>query len=135
MIRLTLIDREGSAHLAQSAPYFRITGATVWTLPGDPPIVRYTESDGWVAQDRVCAGMRFEGRCRLVMGFHREPSAVSEVLLSVAIVGGVLFANGVPFASYDPASEMWRAAMAEKWWHAFRIEAETALTAPQDSGQ
>ena len=121
MIQLTLLNDDGEALVVGTAPYFRITGAAVWTFPGEGYIARLKQG-GWESSGRVWTGMRFEGPCRLVMGLPREPSAVSEILQSVSIAMDVLSANGIPFAVYHSASDMWRAAIADKWWHAFRIE-------------
>lgn len=121
MIQLTLVNDDGEARVVIAAPFFRITGSAVWTVPGDRYIARLTEG-GWDSSGKLWTGMRFEGLCRLVMGFPREPSAVSEILQSVSVSLGVLSANGIPFAAYNPAQDMWRAAMADRWWHAFRLE-------------
>ncbi len=121
MIQLTFVNDDGEALLAFAAPFFRITGSAVWTVRGDGYIARLTPH-GWESNGKLWTGMRFEGRCRLVMGFAREPSAVSEILQSVSVSLDVLSANGIPFAAYNPAQDMWRAAVADRWWHAFRIE-------------
>ena len=121
MIQLTLVDERGRAWVARTAPFFRITGGNVWTSPGDGRIVRFT-GQGWEFGGQLWDGMRFEGPSQLIMGLPKEPTAVSEVLKSVSIVRDVLAANGIPFAVYDPARDMWRAVIAETWWHAFRIE-------------
>lgn len=121
MVQLTFVNDDGEALLASAAPFFRITGPAVWTFRGDGYIARLTRG-GWESAGKLWTGMRFEGRCRLVMGFPREPSAVSEILQSVSVSLDVLSANGVPFAVYNPAQDMWRSAMADRWWHAFRIE-------------
>jgi hypothetical protein len=121
VIELTLIDDRGSVRVARTAPYFRITGGTVWTSPGDGRIVRFSSS-GWEFERQVWDGMRFEGPSKLVMGLPKEPTSSSEVLQSVSITREVLTANGIPFAAYDADRDMWRSAIAEIWWHAFRIE-------------
>ena len=121
MIHLTLVNDTGEALTIAAAPFFRITGAAVWVVPGERYIARLT-SGGWESRGKLWTGMRFEGACRLVMGFPREPTSVSEVLHSVSLSLDVLSANGIPFAAYNRAQDMWRAAMADKWWHAFRIE-------------
>jgi len=121
VIQLTLMNENGAALVASAAPFFRITGAAVWTVPGDGYIARLTQG-GWESGGKLWAGMRFEGACRLVMGFARAPSSVSEILQSVSVSLEVLSANGIPFAAYNSARDMWRSAMADKWWHAFRIE-------------
>ena len=121
MIQLTLINDDGDASVVSQAPFFRITGAAIWTVPGERYIARFRDG-GWESSGRVWTGMRLEGRSRLVMGLAREPSAVSEILHSVTLSLGVLSANGVPFAEYNSARDMWRAAIADTWWHAFRIE-------------
>jgi hypothetical protein len=121
VIELTLMDVRGSVRVARSAPFFRITGGTVWTSPGDGRIVRLT-SGGWEFDGQFWEGMRFEGPSKLVMGLPREPTSLSEVLQSVSITREVLSANGIPFAAYDAQRDMWRSAIAEIWWHAFRIE-------------
>jgi hypothetical protein len=66
--------------------------------------------------------MRFEGHCRLVFGLPRDPVGISEQLQSLSIQGRVLSANGVPFAVYEPAQDMWHGAGAHIWWNAFRVE-------------
>jgi hypothetical protein len=121
VIELTLIDDRGSVRVARTAPFFRITGGNVWTSPGDGRIVRFTPS-GWEFEGQVWEGMRFEGPSRLIMGLHKEPTSLSEVLQSVSITREVLSANGIPFAAYDPDRDMWRSAVAQIWWHAFRLE-------------
>ena len=121
MIQLTLINDDGEALVASRAPFFRITGAAVWTFRGEGYIARLRDG-AWESKGRVWAGMRFEGQCRLVMGLPREPSAVSEILHSVSLSHDVLSANGIPFAVYNSARDMWRAAITDRWWHAFRIE-------------
>ena len=121
MIQLTFVNDDGEALLASAAPFFRITGSAVWTVRGDGYIARLT-GRGWESNGKLWTGLRFEGLCRLVMGFPREPSAVSEILQSVSVSLDVLSANGIPFAAYNPAQDMWRAAMDDRWWHAFRIE-------------
>ena len=121
VIQLTLVDDGSRAWVARTAPFFRITGGNVWTSPGDGRIVRFT-GQGWEFAGQVWDGMRFEGPSQLIMGLPKQPTAVSEVLKSVSIVRDVLSANGIPFAVYDPVRDMWRAVIAETWWHAFRIE-------------
>ncbi len=121
MIELTLIDDRGGVRVARTAPFFRITGGNVWTSPGDGRIVRFSPR-GWEFEGQAWEGMRFEGPSKLVMGLPKEPTSLSEVLQSVSITREVLSANGIPFAAYDPERDMWRSAIAEIWWHAFRIE-------------
>jgi hypothetical protein len=103
------------------APFFRVTGSTVWTVHGDRYIARLTES-GWEADGNTWTGMTFEGPCQLLMGVPCEPTSVSEILDSVSIAHDVLSTNGVALAAYTPETEMWRAVTTETWWHAFRIE-------------
>ena len=106
-----------------SAPYFRITGGAVWIGPGalsDVPLVRFTRGR-WQYASNEWAGLRFDGKCRLILGPAREPSAVSDVLQGLSISGVVLSGNGIPFAAYDEEREMWKGAT-NSWWHAFRIE-------------
>jgi hypothetical protein len=66
--------------------------------------------------------MRFGGHCRLVFGLPRDPVAMSEQLQSLTIHRRVLSANGVPFAVFEPAKDMWHGAGTETWWRAFRVE-------------
>ncbi len=134
VIQLTLINDDGDALVVGEAPFFRITGATVWTLPGEGYIASFRDGR-WESNGRVWAGMRFEGQCRLVMGLPREPTAVSEILQSLSLSLDVLSANGVPFAVYHPARDMWRAAIADKWWHAFRIESARNVKALSGSAE
>jgi hypothetical protein len=68
------------------------------------------------------AGMRFEGKCRVVFGLPRDPAGVSDLLQSLSIHDCTLSANGIPFAVYEPRRDLWRGAIADAWWHAFRIE-------------
>jgi hypothetical protein len=120
-VQLTL-TREDSATVATFlAPFFRVTGSTVWTVRGDRYIARLTDS-GWEADGGTWTGMTFEGPCRLLMGVPCEPTSVSEILDSVSIAHDALSANGLALASYSPETEMWRAVTTERWWHAFRIE-------------
>ena len=121
MIELTLIDSRGSVRVARSAPFFRITGGSVWTSLGDGRIVRFS-GNGWEFEGQQWEGMRFEGPSKLVMGLPKEPTSLSEVLQSVSITREVLSANGIPFAAYDASRDMWRSAIADIWWHAFRLE-------------
>lgn len=120
-IQLTLSRKDSDAAVTFLAPFFRITGSTVWTVHGDRYIARLTDS-GWEADGGSWTGMTFEGPCRLLMGVPCEPTSVSEILDSVSIAHDVLSANGTALASYSPESEMWRAVTTGKWWHAFRIE-------------
>jgi len=120
-IQLTL-TREGSAAVVTCfAPFFRITGSTVWTVHGDRYVARLTDS-GWEADGGTWTGMRFEGPCRLLMGVPCEPSSISKILDSVSIEHAALSANDIALASYHPDTEMWRAVRTERWWHAFRVE-------------
>lgn len=124
MIRLIAISDQGESAIVASAPYFRITGGAVWTGPGQPgetPLVRLVGGQ-WQYASGLWAGLRFEGQCRLVFGLPREPLAVSEVLQGLSICNGTLTANGIPFAEYNEEFEMWKGAIANSWWHAFRIE-------------
>lgn len=121
-IQLTLTQEDGSAGVSFLAPFFRITGSTVWTVHGESYVARLTDS-GCEVHGSVWTDMTFEGPCRLVMGVPCEPTSVSEILAAVSISHGVLSANGVALASYHPETEMWRALSSDKWWHAFRIEA------------
>jgi len=120
-IQLTLTGEIGNAGVSFLAPFFRITGSTVWTVHGEGYVARLTDC-GWEAGGSTWTGMTFEGPCRLIMGVPREPTSVSEILNSVSISQSALSANGVAFASYHPVAQMWHAANSEKWWHAFRIE-------------
>lgn len=120
MIRLTLIDARAEAALADTSAYFRITGGIVWTRPEYGPLATYTEA-GWKHHEVLWPGMRFEGPCRVVFGLPRDPVGVSEQLQSLSIHGRVLSANGVPFAVYEPAQDMWHGAT-RIWWNAFRVE-------------
>jgi hypothetical protein len=121
MIKLTVMGHEGGAAVVATSPYFRITGGTVWTRPGEEPLVRYTDG-GWQHLGVRWAGMRFEGPSRLVLGLPREPAAVSDEVRAFSIYDCVLSASGIPFAMYVPQQEMWRGVAPETWWHAFRIE-------------
>ena len=121
MIRLTLISEQAQASLAEGSAYFRINGGVVWTQPTQRPLATYTK-EGWKHEDALWSGMRFEGQCRLVFGLPRDPVGVSEQLQSLSIHDRILSANGVPFAVYEPARDMWRGAGADIWWHAFRVE-------------
>jgi hypothetical protein len=121
VIRLTLIGTQAEASLAQESAYFRITGGVVWTRPEYGPLATYTE-ECWKHREVLWSGMRFEGQCRLVFGLPRDPVGSSEQLPSLSIHRRVLSANGVPFADYEPAQDMWHGAGAEIWWHAFRVE-------------
>ena len=121
VIQLTLIGEHGRAVPAECSAYFRITGGAVWTLPGDRPLVRFTGAD-WQYQGALWPGMRFEGACRVMFGVPCDPADVSDLHESISIVGCTLFADSVPFARYEPSRDMWRAALTDTWWHAFRIE-------------
>lgn len=110
--------------LVASAPYFRITGGAIWIGPrteAGVPLVRFSASR-WQHNDALWSGMRFEGKCRLIFGLPRDPVGVSDILDGVSVHGTLLSANGIPFAEYSPAQEMWRGVGAHTWWHAFRIE-------------
>ena len=96
-IQLSLTRSLSAAVVSFRAPFFRITGSTVWTVHGDRYIARLTDS-GWEANGTTWTGMTFEGPCRLLMGVPCEPSSVSEVLDSVSIAHDVLSANGIALA-------------------------------------
>ena len=121
VIRLTLISEQSQASPPEGSAYFRINGGVVWTQPTRGPLVTYTEQ-GWKHGNVLWSGMRFEGDCRLVFGLPRDPVGVSEQLQSLSIHDRILSANGVPFAVYEPAQDMWHGAGADIWWHAFRVE-------------
>ncbi len=136
MIRLTLIGGEGKAAVVTSAPYFRIVGGVVSLGPAaeEPPLIRYLDGR-WIWNGIAWYGMRFEGRSRLIFGLPRDPSGVSDELESLSIRGQTLSANGIPFAEYDPARQMWHGAAANSWWHAFRVEAAGFRTGPSQSSE
>jgi hypothetical protein len=119
-MRLTLIGEQPKV-IADSAPYFRLTGGVVWTTPEMGPLASFVD-DSWIHQATRWQGMRFEGTCRLIFGLPRDPTGVSEDLQSLSIVGRVLSANGIPFAVYHPEMETWRGAASDIWWSALRIE-------------
>lgn len=121
MIRLTVMGNEGGVAVVATSFFFRIYGGSVWTRPGDEPLIRYVD-DGWQYLGVRWAGMRFEGRCRMVLGFPREPERVSGELPDFSIHDCVLSTGGIPVAVYVPSQDMWRGAIPETWWHAFRIE-------------
>jgi hypothetical protein len=124
MIRLTVIGDQGRAAVVISAPYFRITGGSVWIGPsvsGERPLVRYV-SGRWQFGDALWSGLRFDGQCRLVFGLARDPLGVSDELNGLSLYRDILAANGIPFAIYDDGREMWRGVAANTWWHAFRVE-------------
>ncbi len=121
MIRLTVLGNEGGAAVVATSSYFRITGGAVWTRPGDDPLIRYVDP-GWQYLGVRWAGMRFEGRCRLVLGLPREPERISEQVHDFSIHDCIISTAGIPFALYVPSQEMWRGVVPETWWHAFRIE-------------
>jgi hypothetical protein len=132
MIRLTFIGEPPKASLAETSLYFRITGGLLWTQPALGPVASYVD-ERWKYTGTLWSGMRFEGKCRLVFGLARDPSAVSEELQSLSISGRVLSANGIPFAVYEPANDMWHGAIADTWWPAFRVESADlrhSVTAP-----
>jgi hypothetical protein len=121
MIRLTFVSEGSSASLEEPSLYYRVTGGLVWTRPEPGPVAIFFE-DEWRYGDRLWAGMRFEGDCRLILGLPRDPVAVSEPLRSVSVAGRRLSANGLPIAVYDPAREFWFGVDAGVFWPAFRIE-------------
>jgi hypothetical protein len=121
MIRLTMVGLPGSAIVAATSPYFRVTGGVVWVRPGDGPIATY-EEHGWRHKGAVWPGMRFEGQCRLIFGLPRDPTSISEVLQSVSIVSREVRANGIPIAVYVDSTQTWQGVPAGSWWPAFRIE-------------
>jgi hypothetical protein len=121
MIRLTMVNESGSAIVAATSPYFRVTGGVVWVQPGDGPIATY-EGRGWRHKNTLWPGMRFEGQCRLILGLPRDPTSVSEVLQSVSVANRVLSASGIPIAVYDDTTQTWQGVTAGSWWPAFRIE-------------
>ena len=123
MIQLTVIDGQGSARLVATEPLFRINGAAIW-LPERVtyavPLVHYA-SGSWYYDARQWTGVRFEGPCRLVFGFPRDPPNVSDVLTGISIHNTTLTANGLPFAVYEPDRDVWHGT-GKSWWHAFRVE-------------
>ena len=121
MIRLTVIGNEGGVAVAAVTSHYRIYGGSVWTRPGDKPLVRYADG-GWQHLGVGWAGMRFEGSCRLVLGLPREPERVSGELHDFSIHRCILSTAGIPFAVFVEEQDMWRGVMPETWWHAFRIE-------------
>lgn len=121
MIRLTVMGNEGGAAVVAHSSYFRIYGGAVWTRPGDEPLIRYVDG-GWQYVGIRWAGMRFEGKCRLILGFPREPVRVSGELPDFSIHDCILSTAGIPIAVFAPPRDMWRGAVAETWWPAFRIE-------------
>lgn len=128
MIRLTVMGNEGGAAVVANSPYFRIYGGAVWTRPGDEPLIRYV-AGGWHYVGIRWAGMRFEGNSRLVLGFPREPERVSGELPDFSIHDCILSTAGIPVAVYVPLQEVWRSAVTEVCWPAFRIEAAELRTA------
>jgi hypothetical protein len=121
MIRLIVLGSEGGAAAVTTSSYFRINGGAVWTRPGAEALVHYVDG-AWQHLGVRWAGMRFEGRCRLVIGLPREPSRVSDELHGFSVHDCMLSTAGIPFAVYVPQQDMWRGAVPETWWHAFRIE-------------
>lgn len=137
MIRLTVINEQGEAAVVASAPYFRITGGTISIGPGragETPLVRFV-SGQWQYASALWSGVRFEGKCRLVFGLPREPSAVSDVLEGLSVHNGTLTASGIPFALYDEEHEMWKGITANNWWHAFRVESAAQREASATSDE
>ena len=114
-----LVGTRAEDSLAETAAYFRITGGVVWTQPEFGPLATYTE-ECWRHREALWPGMIFHGPCRLVFGLPRDPVSMSEPLQSLTIYGRILSANGVPFAVFEPAQDMWHGA--HTWWHAFRVE-------------
>ncbi len=121
MIRLTVMGSEGGAAHVATSSFFRVKGGAVWTRPGSDPLIRYVDG-GWHYLNIRWAGMRFEGSCRLVLGFAREPERISGELPDFSIHDRILSTAGIPFAVYAPSQDMWHGAVPEIWWHAFRIE-------------
>jgi hypothetical protein len=135
MLRLTVIDSQGGSELITTDMYFRITGGAVWTRPGFDafPPIRFSEN-AWIHDGTRFAGIRIEGKCRLVFGISMDPVAGSEVLESISLSGATLCGSGVPFAIYDPDRDVWRGADKDLWWHSLRVESaglrhESELTA------
>ena len=127
MIRLSVMGNEGGVAVAANTAYYRIYGGAVWTRPGHEPLVRYVEG-GWQHLGVRWAGMRFEGNCRLVLGLPREPERMSGELPDFSIHDCILSTAGIPFAVFVPEQDMWRGAVPETWWHAFRIESAALRT-------
>jgi hypothetical protein len=124
VISLVVVSDLGAASVVASAPYFRITGGSVWIGPdstGEMPLARYF-AGRWLHGDVLWSGVQFEGKCRLVFGLPRDPAGVSGRIDQLSLEGHTLSANGIPFAVYDHRREMWRGAGANRWWHAFRVE-------------
>lgn len=121
MIRLKFIGAQTETYLAQASAYFRIAGGVVWTRPEYGPLAAYSE-ERWRHREVLWSGLQFEGQCRLVFGISCDPAGMSEPLQSLSIDHRVLSANGIPFAVYEPARDMWHGAHAGTWWHAFRVE-------------
>ncbi|MGH8218284.1 MAG: hypothetical protein ACREUT_06930 [Steroidobacteraceae bacterium] len=115
------MGNEGGAAVVAQSPYFRIYGGAVWTRPGNDPLIRYV-GGGWQYVGIRWAGMRFEGGCRLVLGFPREPVRVSGELPDFSIHDCILSTAGIPIAVFVPGQDTWRGAVPESWWPAFRIE-------------
>ncbi len=124
LIELTLVGDHGQAMRVTASPYFRITGGAIWIGPsaeGERPLARYVAKH-WEHEGVLWRGLRFEGKCRLVFGVPSEPTGVSEEIAALSIHGDTLSANGIPFAVYAFAQDMWGGARANTWWHAFRVE-------------
>jgi hypothetical protein len=132
MIRLTLFGERSRTPAVVESPYFRITGGTVWTRPGNDPLLRYT-GPTWHYDGSHWSGMRFDGKCRLVFGLPRDPAGISDLLSVVTIHCCALSTNGVPFAVYEPDREMWRGATGEVWWQSFRLESLSLRPLDTDS--
>jgi hypothetical protein len=134
MLQLTVLDGQGGSELFTSSMYFRITGNAIWTRPGDQPTpIRYTQG-GWMYGTKHIAGVRIEGKCRLVFGISSEPASVSEILQSVSFDDRTLYASGIPFAIYDVSRDSWRGVAGNLWWQAFRVDSAELRDAEQAKG-
>lgn len=125
MIRLAFFDQACRLIEELQAPDFRIAGGVIWQGEHRRVIAHYTQGR-WRYRGqhfpRVCA----KGRCRLLFGITRDPTAISEAIEHFTLDGPTLRANGVAFAQYDEETDMWQGMMRPTWWQAMRIICEEA---------
>jgi len=129
MIRLKLFNERGDLVHKLDSIDFRISAGVIWNPELRGPIA-YSSGGSWTYVGNYYPKLCVEGRCRLLFGIPRAPSALSEPIGVFSITDSLLRANGVAFAQYVEESEMWQGLMRPIWWQVMRIFSDGTLTLP-----